>query len=325
MVTNINGMKDVLISVISPVYGASALLEELIQRIEASVKKITDSYEIILVEDQGPDDSWEIIKNACSTNSKIVGIRHSRNFGQQYALNCGLDHARGEWVVTLDCDLQDRPEEIPAMFKKAQQGYDIVLASRQNRRDDFLKKLYSRAFYRLLSYLTDTYQDASIANYALYNRKVVEALKSMNDYYRYYPTMIQWVGFRLVKMEIQHAEREDGKKSSYNFRKRLRLAFETIISFSDKPLRLTVKLGILISVLSALFALTLVVRYFIIDTDVSGWTSTFLSLWFLSGLMITILGMVGIYVGKIFENVKNRPSYIAGERLNYTSEKQKHE
>ena len=308
------------ISVISPVYGAATLLDELVARIITSVSQITEAYEIILVEDCGPDDSWEIIKKICAKNPKVSGIQHSRNFGQQYAINCGLDHARGEWVVTLDCDLQDRPEEIPNLYAKAREGFDIVLASRQNRQDDFLKKLYSRMFYRTLSYLTDTKQDASVANFALYNRKVVDALWRMADYYRYYPTMIHWVGFRLTKLEIEHAERSDGKKSSYNFRKRLNVAFDTIISFSDKPLRLTVKLGLLISVLSAIFAIALVVRYFMVDAEVSGWTSTFLSFWFLSGLMITILGMVGIYVGKIFENVKNRPTYIVGEKVNYTGE-----
>lgn len=306
------------ISVISPVYGASDLLEELVRRIQKAVETITADYEIILVEDHGPDDSWEKIKRICAGNKKVVGLRHSRNFGQQYALNCGLDYARGQWVVTLDCDLQDRPEEIVHLYNKAKEGYDIVLASRQNRRDDFLKKMYSRIFYRTLSYLTDTHQDASVANFALYHRKVVEALKSMHDYYRYYPTMIHWVGFRLTKLEIEHAERTDGKKSSYDFRKRLNLAFDTIISFSDKPLRLTVKLGLLISLLTAILAVVLVIRYFMVDdVVVSGWTSSFLSFWFLGGLMITILGMVGIYVGKIFENVKNRPTYIVGEKVNY--------
>jgi polyisoprenyl-phosphate glycosyltransferase len=309
------------ISVISPVYGASALLEELVSRIQKAVGTITTQYEIILVEDHGPDDSWDKIKRLCAGDERIVGLRHSRNFGQQYALNCGLDHARGQWVVTLDCDLQDRPEEIINLYNKAQEGFDIVLASRQNRRDDFLKKMYSRIFYRTLSYLTDTHQDASVANFAIYHRKVVEALKSMHDYYRYYPTMIHWVGFRLTKLEIEHAERTDGKKSSYDFRKRLNLAFDTIISFSDKPLRLTVKLGLLISLFTAFLAIVLVVRYFVIDdVIVSGWTSSFLSFWFLGGLMITILGMVGIYVGKIFENVKNRPTYIVGEKINITEE-----
>jgi len=305
------------ISIISPVYGAAALLEELVKRIKKSVSLITEDYEIILVEDHGPDNSWKIIQEICKNDEHVVGIRHSRNFGQQYAINCGLDHARGQWVVTLDCDLQDRPEEIPAMYNKAKEGFDIVLASRQNRQDDFLKKMFSRIFYRVLSYLTDTHLDASIANFALYNRKVVDALKSMNDYYRYYPTMIHWIGFKLTKLEIQHASREDGIRSSYNFKKRLTLAFNTIISFSDKPLRLTVKLGLLISLISTIFAILLIILYFLDETSVSGWSSTFASLWFLSGLMITILGMVGIYVGKIFENVKGRPTYIVGERLNF--------
>ncbi len=305
------------ISIISPVYGAAALLDELVKRIKKSVSQITQDYEIILVEDHGPDDSWKIIQEICKKDEQVVGIRHSRNFGQQYALNCGLDHACGEWIVTLDCDLQDRPEEIPAMYNKAKEGFDIVLASRQNRQDDFLKKMFSRIFYRVLSYLTDTDLDASIANFAIYNRKVVDALKSMNDYYRYYPTMIHWIGFKMAKLEIQHASREDGKNSSYNFKKRLTLAFDTIISFSDKPLRLTVKLGLLISLISTIFAVLLIVLYFLDETSVSGWSSTFASLWFLSGLMITILGMVGIYVGKIFENVKGRPTYIVGEKLNY--------
>lgn len=304
------------ISVISPVYGAAALLEELVAQIKKAVQKISDNYEIILVEDFGPDDSWERIKKIALSDPKVTGIRHSRNFGQQYAINCGLDHARGEWVVTLDCDLQDRPEEIVNLYNKAKEGFDIVLASRKNRKDDFLKKMYSRMFYRTLSYLTDTHQDPSVANFALYHRKVVNALKSMQDYNRYYPTMIHWVGFRLTKLEIAHAERTDGKKSSYNFRKRLTLAFDTIVSFSDKPLRLTVKLGLLISVITAIFAIALVVRYFIVEVEVSGWTSMFLSFWFLSGLIITILGMVGIYVGKIFEKVKNRPAYIVGEIIN---------
>lgn len=305
------------ISIISPVYGAASLIDELVKRIKQSVGQIAEDYEIILVEDHGPDDSWERIKKIAQKDKKVVGIRHSRNFGQQYALNCGLDHAKGEWIVTLDCDLQDRPEKIVNLYKKAQEGYDIVLASRKNRKDGFMKKLYSRIFYSVLSYLTDTNQDASVANFALYHRKVVDALKGMKDYYRYYPTMIQWIGFRLTKLEIEHAERKDGKQSSYNFRKRLNLAFDTIISFSNKPLRLTVKLGILILMISALFAIVLVMRYFLVDTSVSGWASTFLSLWFLSGLIITVLGMVGIYVGEIFENVKGRPTYIVGERLNY--------
>jgi dolichol-phosphate mannosyltransferase len=305
------------ISVISPVYGAADLVNELVLRIKTSVSQITEDYEIILVEDNGTDDSWEKIKIICQNDNKVIGIRHSRNFGQQYALNCGFDHTHGEWIVTLDCDLQDSPEEIVNLYNEAQKGYEIVLASRKNRKDDFFKKLLSRVFYRVLGYLTDTDQDASVANFAIYHHKVVAALKSMKDYSRYYPTMIHWVGFRKSKVQIPHKRRLDGKISSYSFKKRLRLGFDTIVSYSNKPLRLAVKLGLLISLFSFLFAIGLVVRYFMADIIVTGWTSVFLSIWFLSGLMITILGLVGIYVGKTFETVKGRPTYIVSERYNY--------
>jgi polyisoprenyl-phosphate glycosyltransferase len=304
------------LSVISPIYGAAGLLQELIRRIKATVSQITEEYEIILVDDCGPDNSWELIKKICEEDKKVVGIRHSRNFGQQYALNCGFDNARGEWVVTLDCDLQDRPEAITSLYNKALDGYDIVLASRRNRQDDFLKRLYSKMFYRLLSYLTDTHQDPNIANFALYHRRAVNALKSMGDYSRYYPTMNQWIGFRLAKLEIDHAEREDGIKSSYSFKKRLNLAVDTAISFSNKPLRLTVKLGALITLIATTCAIALVVNYFFGQRYVLGWASTYLSLWFLSGLLITVLGVIGMYVGKVFEAVKSRPTYIIGEKIN---------
>lgn len=304
------------ISVVSPVYGAADLLNELVRRIKESVSKITDNYEIILVEDCGPDDSWEKIATICNSDQRIKGIQHSRNFGQQYALNCGLDHSKGEWVVTLDCDLQDRPEEIINLYNKTLEGYDIVLARRENRQDDFLKRFFSNIFYKTFGYLTDTDQDASIANFAIYNRKVVDALKSMKDYIRYYPAMIQWVGFRLTKIDVCHDSRVDGKKSSYSFIKRFRLAGDTILSFSNKPLKLAVRLGVAISMIASLFAIALILRYFMIGENVTGWTSLFLSLWFLSGLIISVLGMVGLYIGKTFEVVKGRPTYIVRESIN---------
>lgn len=307
---------SVHISVISPVYGAADLLDELVDRIRESVSSITPSYEILLVEDCGPDESWEKIRRICRDDPKVVGIQHSRNFGQQYALNCGMDHARGEWVVTLDCDLQDRPEEIVNLYAKAQEGFDIVLARRLNRQDDVIKKSGSYLFYRVLSYLTDTTQDPSIANFAIYRRPVIEALASMHDYDRYYPTMIHWVGFRLATLDTEHARRKDNRKSSYSLHSRLSLAFDTIISFSDKPLRLTVKLGLLIAGLAAISAMILVGQYFLGDTKASGWTSLFLSIWFLSGTLIALFGIVGVYVGRTFENVKKRPSYIVSEILN---------
>lgn len=307
---------NIQISVVSPVYNAEKLVDSLVERINTSVSKITPDFEIILVDDFSPDNSWERIKNNCSKYPFVKGIKLSKNFGQQHALAAGMEHAKGQWIVIMDCDLQDRPEEIPNLYNKALEGYDIVLASRVQRRDDVIKKILSKYFYALLGYLTGTKQDDTVANFAVLSRKVVDAIKSMGDYYRYFPTMVKWVGFNFTTLKIEHADREDGKKSSYSYKKRLDLAINTILSFSDKPLRLAVKLGLIISFISALYSIYAVILFFEGKVNVTGWTSLFISIWFFSGLIISVLGMVGLYLGKTFETVKNRPIYIIEEKLN---------
>ena len=175
------------LSIVSPIYGAASLLYELVQEIETAVTKITDDYEIILVEDHSPDDSQIIIREICKTNKHVIGVFHSRNFGQQYAIHTGLSLATGDYIVTMDCDLQDTPALVVDLFNKSQEDYDIVFASRQNRQDGCVKKLGSKMFNRLLGFLTDTMQDETIANFVLYRKKVVDAMLQMGDYRRYYP------------------------------------------------------------------------------------------------------------------------------------------
>lgn len=305
-------------SIISPVYGAASLLTELVKRIHNSVSQITSNYEIILVEDNSPDNSWEIIKKLSIADDKIIGLSLSRNFGQQYALNAGFDAATGDWIVTLDCDLQDEPERIVDLYNEATKGYDIVFASRINRQDGLFKKLGSRFFYKTLGYLTETDQDHTIGNFILYKKKVIEVITSIGDYYKYYPMINKWVGFKTTKLPIKHANRKDSIKSSYSFNKRLRLAFTTIVAFSDKPLRLVLKFGISIVLISFIFVLILVIRYLTLGERVSGWLSVFLSIWILSGIIIMVLGLIGTYMGKIFETVKNRPTYIISETTRNT-------
>lgn len=304
------------ISVISPVYGASTVLEELVHRIQHALETITPSYEIILVEDHSPDDSWQIIQNLSRKDQRIIGLKLSRNFGQQYALNCGLDHSSGEWIFTLDCDLQDNPSEMVHMMKAAEKGYDVVQLKRKNRQDTALKKFFSKLFYKLLCYLSGANLDSGIANFCLYHRTVVNAMAQMHDYNRYYPAMIHWVGFRQYILEANHLKRKDGKTSSYSFSKRLDLAFHTILSFSNKPLLLTVYLGIAIVFISGLFAMLLILSYVFSEIKVSGWMSLFVSIWFLSGIIICVLGMIGLYLGKTLDTVKNRPRYIVMEKIN---------
>jgi dolichol-phosphate mannosyltransferase len=308
-------VKKILISVVSPVYKAENLVDKLVDRIIAAVSQITEQFEIILVDDRSPDGSWEKIKANCQRQKGLVkGVRLSRNFGQQCAMAAGFEESQGEWIVVLDCDLQDNPDEIINLYNKGKEGYDVVLVSRQNRKDNFFKKMFSKYFYKLLSYLTDTKQDGSVANFALCHSKAIKALATFKDQHRYFPTMIKWVGFRLTTLKIEHVERED-KKSSYSYKKRMKLAIDTILASSDKPLRLAIKLGAFIILGSSIIALFLVIRYFYMDLTVSGWTSLFVSLWFLSGLILCALGMLGLYIGKIFEGIKSRPIYIIDERV----------
>lgn len=303
------------ISIVSPVYRAENIVDKLVERIVAAVSQLTDSYEIILVEDCGPDNSWQKIVENCSKNPKVKGIKLSRNYGQQHAIQAGLDASCGEFVVTMDCDLQDKPEEIYKLYNKANEGFQIVCASRQNRQDDWFKKILSRIFYSTLSYLTETKQDRTVANFVCYHRKAVNALAQVKDHNRYYPMLQQLIGFNYTKVEIEHAEREDGK-SSYSFKKRLRLAMDTILTFSDKPLRLTVKFGVFLSIISIFAAIFMVVLYVFSSVVVPGWSSILLLLSFLSGTIISVLGMVGLYVGRTFESVKQRPTYIVHEKIN---------
>lgn len=303
------------ISIVSPVYRAQNLIQELVDRITLAVTTISTSFEIILVEDCGPDQSWEVIAEICKTNSNVKGIKLSRNFGQHYAIFAGLEHANAEWVVVLDCDLQDVPEEIPTLYRKALEGFDIVLARRYERQDSFLKRLSSTLFYSSLSYLTGTEQDNTIANFGIYHAKVINAICSMKESIKYFPTMVKWVGFKRTAINVKHAERPEGS-SSYNFKRLLNLGLDIILAYSDKPLRLTIKMGLFISTISIIFAFIYIARAIFHDFTVSGFASIIISIWLFSGLIIFILGIIGLYIGKTFEGVKNRPSYLIDIRLN---------
>ena len=291
-------------------YRAEAMLDELVRRIKASLAPITDNFEIILVDDRGPDNSWGRIQAQAALDPRVRGVRLSRNFGQHRAITAGLDHSRGEWVVVMDCDLQDQPEEIPALLAHAQEKpAEIVFARRAERQDTFFKRFFSRSFYGVLSYLTDTKQDPAIANFGIYHRKVVDAVLRMRESIRYFPTMVRWVGFRTSAVNVVHAERAEGS-SSYNFRSLINLALDIILAYSDKPLRLTIKLGLLVSASAFLMVLIMFIRFLTGHILVLGYTSLIISVWFFSGLLLSVLGMVGLYLGKTFEQVKNRPIYL---------------
>ena len=293
------------------------MLDELVRRIIDSVKNITDDYEIVLVNDCSPDNSWEKIVQLCNENKKVKGVNLSRNFGQHYAITAGLSKTSGNWVVVMDCDLQDRPEEIPNLYAKTREGFDSVFAQRVERQDTFMKRLSSAAFYFVFSFLTDSKQDKSVANFGIYNRKVVNAILSMGDSIRYFPIMAQWVGFRKGYLPVQHAERQVGS-SSYSFFKLMRLASDNMIGFSDKPLRLMLTFGFYVVIGSLLVALYYFVKWCLGLIVVDGFTTMVISLWLIAGILTMMLGITGLYIGKIFDRVKGRPVFIIGETVNFS-------
>ena len=238
-----------MISIVSPVYRAEKILPILVSEINLVMERIGEDYEIILVDDRSPDNSWEVMKVLSSQNPKIKSIRLSRNFGQHSAIFAGLTKTKGDWVVVMDCDMQDQPKEIAKLYKKALEGYDIVLGQRENRKDKFLKKLSSKLFYKVFNYLSGGQFNNEIGNFGIYKKKVIDSILNINDYIKFFPLFINWVGFRNISIPIEHGEREEGK-SSYSISRLLKLAFNVIISFSDKPLRLFINFGLGISILS---------------------------------------------------------------------------
>lgn len=297
------------LSVVIPVYKAENSLEELYQRLKGALESISPDFEIVLVEDCGGDRSWQIIEKLAENDSRVRGIQFSRNFGQHYGITAGLDNCHGDWVVVMDCDLQDRPEEIPRLYAKAQEGYDIVLARRGARRDPPLKRMASWLFYKLFSYLADIDYDGDSGNFRIMSRKVVVNFCRMGEQLRFFGGLVQWMGFPTSSIDVEHAERFEGK-STYTFSKLWKLAAETIIAYSDKPLRLAVRLGFLMAFFSFCYGAYILGHALIYGSAIPGWNSLIVSLYFIGGIIITILGIIGIYLGKTFDESKKRPLYI---------------
>lgn len=306
------------ISIVSPVYKGEKMVHELVSRVKENVSKLTDDFEVILVNDASPDNSWQMIMKECAVDKRIKGINLSRNFGQHRAITAGLNYAKGDWVVVMDCDLQDRPEMIPALYNKAQEGYDIVLGERVERHDKYLKKLSSILFNSIYSYLSGVKKDKRIANFGIYKQPVIKAVCDMPERDRGFGLLVTYVGFKSISIPIEHGERMEGS-SSYTLAKLLKLAFGSIISNTNKPLRMMTGLGIFLSIASMLIALYNVVAYLGGIIGVPGFTTTVFSIWFVGGMLMMQLGIVGLYIGKIFDQVKGRPLYVVMDEVNIES------
>lgn len=310
------------ITIITPVYKSEDCLVELYKRLKDVLTSMTSQFEIIMVNDDSPDNSWQVIQRLSTLDTRVKGLHLSRNFGQHHAITAGMDVAQGDWTVVMDCDLQDQPEEIPKLYKKAQEGYDVVFGRRVQRQDRFMKKWRSKMFYKVLDYFTETKSDTTIANFSICAKNVVDNFNNLREQNRSFPFFVQWMGFHSTSVDIEHGDRFAGK-SSYNFGKLMNLAIDSVLSQSNKPLRLSIKFGFLISFGSLLYGLYLMYRYFFLFQPVPGWTSVMVSIYFVGGLMFANLGILGLYLGKVFDEVKGRPLYIVQEAVGFHEENEK--
>ncbi len=303
------------LSVVSPVYHGENMLEELVARISKAVAPLTSDYEIILVNDGSPDASWEGIKTLCARDTKVKGINLAHNFGQPYAITAGLSYAQGDYIAVIDCDLQNKPEDLPALFLKAMEGYDIVSARRVHRDDTFLKRMSSAVFHRVYDFLSGFSTDKAIAEFGVYSKRIVKVYCSIPEYSRSFVELIHTLGFRKTGIDVMHDHRLEGK-SSYNLTRLLRLSFNAIISNSNRPLQLAVTLGFIMSLFSFLMAVYNIFAKFAGWNEVAGYTTTVFSIWFVGGLLLFMMGILGLYIGKIFDQVKGRPVFIVQDTLN---------
>ncbi|MDR1621094.1 MAG: glycosyltransferase family 2 protein [Synergistaceae bacterium] len=309
--------KPELISVVSPVYKAAGCVGELYRRIVEAVKSIdaTLPYEIIFVEDCGQDGSWEKIRDLALQDPHLKAVQLSRNFGQHPAITAGLALAAGDWVVVMDCDLQDPPEEIPRLYAKALEGYDMVCARRGKRKDPLWKRLTSRLFVAVFNRLSGMSYDPQVANFRILSRLVADTYSRMGESVPSFGGHLEWLGFNVGYIDIRHQPRYSGQ-SSYSLRKLFKLAANVIVAYSNKPLHISISLGFFMAFFSTLYALYIVAKKYWAGVSVDGWTSLMVSIWFLGGMVVGNLGIIGLYLGKVYDEAKGRPIYVVARAIN---------
>lgn len=310
--------KELFISVVSPVYQAEKIISELILRVEKELTKITPIYEIILIEDCSNDKSWEEIIKIANTNDKVKAVKFSRNFGQHPAIKAGLEMAKGDCCIVIDCDLQDDPKYINSLVEEWLKGNDIVFTLKENRAHSIFKNLSTRFFNLIFNFLVQNKSIESsnnIGSFSLISKKVIEAFKQFNDYQFHYLMVLRWLGFKKSFVKVNHYARFEGK-SSYNFQRLVKHAMVGIIYQSDKLLRFGIYIGFIFSLLALISIIFITISYFFHGYQ-SGWASLFVLILFSTGLILMAIGILGLYLGKMFEQVKKRPQYIISEKVNF--------
>lgn len=306
-----------MISVVVPVYKGRGCLHALCDRLARVLESLpgVDGYELVLVEDCGNDGSWELIGELAAAEPRIKGLQMSRNFGQHQAITAGLAACRGDWAVIMDCDLQDRPEDIPLLWAQVRAGNEVVNARRGRRNDPLWRRAASRLYHGCLQYFSGLAYDPHVANFRIVSRKVIDAYLAMKENFRAFGIQVHWLGFSTAYVDIHHDERFEGK-SSYSLGKLIAVAINTITAFSNRPLLFSVAIGFCMFIGSVGMTLYHIVKKLVWGVPVDGWSSLMVSLWFLGGIIIANLGIVGLYIGKIFDETRHRPVYVVARRVN---------
>lgn len=305
---------DLKLSIVSPVYYAEKIVDELVARVSAEASKITENYEIILVEDGSRDRSWEKIEENCSKDNNVKGIRLSRNFGQHYAITAGLKESTGNIVVIMDCDLQDDPVHFKKLFGEFQKGNDVVFTRRLGRRHSFFKAITAKIYNSLFKLFSDKNYDVNVGSMTMLSGRVRDEFLKLKDQDRLYIQLIKWIGFKSTYVPVEHRQRFEGT-STYSISKLFVTAIQGWTSYSDKLLRLSIYSGLIISALSLIIGLLIIISYFLGKFQ-PGWPSLIVAILFSTGLILMSIGIAGIYIGKIFEQTKQRPLYIIDKKIN---------
>jgi polyisoprenyl-phosphate glycosyltransferase len=309
-------MREPVYSVVIPLFNEEEVLQETYRRMHMVMEAIGEPYEVIMVNDGSRDKTAEIAKEICAQNPSFKLLNFSRNFGQQTAITAGMDHAGGRAIILIDADLQDPPEVIPDMILKWKEGFKVVYGKRISRKGEtWFKQLTSKAFYRFLNKMTDVKIPNDVGDFRLIDATVRDALLRVPEHNRYVRGLISWLGFKQTSVDFVREARFAGK-TKYPLKNMIKLAVDGITSFSYKPLKLSVGLGIFISAFSLVFAVTVVLlRVFNIVRMEPGWASMMVVLLFFFGVVLTMLGIIGEYIARIFEEVKGRPLYIITEKI----------
>lgn len=301
------------LSVVVPVFNCEDCLEALHARLSAAMRELGLAYEIVFVDDGSPDDAWPTILDLAALDPSVQAIRLSRNFGQSVALTAGIAHATGDWIVLMDCDLQDRPEDIARLLEKAREGNEIVFTRRVNRDQSAFRRLAAGAYFRIRNRVLQVDVPRDLGSLFLMSRKVADVFLTVKDRDRQHGLILAWLGFENTWVEVVHDPRHAGK-SSYTMRRLAGVAFEGVFFQTTILLRWIVYFGFGVAAAGLVLALVVVTRYFAVD-PLPGWTSLMVLVLLIGGVILVSVGVAALYVGQIFEQVKERPLYVIDEQI----------